>query len=627
MLDLENKKNIDDLCDILVAKFPVPQDQVDQITVALTYKFMSDMDKESISMGGKESFFTGNWSKYSWDKLFDPKTTGEDRLNIYKHVIENLHLNENLSPLFRNIFINPPNPFNDLKKLFEFLKIINNFSYKNSETLGNAYEYLLSKTGAQGKLGQFRTPRHIIDFVIEILNPSSSDRVLDPACGTAGFLVSAYKYILSSEKNIDSEKLLSLANNLEGYDIEPKMVRTSLLNLFLQGFQTPRITEFDLLSDDTFWNEYFDIIAANPPFFNPKGGITAHSGFSLKSKRAEIHFLDFIQSHLRPDGRAGVVVPEGILFKKDKAYVEIRKKLLDHSLVGIVSLPSGVFKPYSGVKTSILFLDKKIAKNNDLVFYAKVKNDGYSFSENRSPINENDLPNILKDIKQNNLQSENLSWFLKSKYYEDPNAIFSDLNKEKTDNDSKEFEYRAIGEIASISAGNSAPQDPNLFEDGKFPFIRTSDVAKINFGYIHDAKDYLNERGITKLKLFPKGSILMPKSGQSTLKNYRVMLSKDSYVVSHLSVIKGDNNLVLDKYLLYILRKIDAKDYVYDPAYPSLNKDTIASIDIPLPTLEIQQEIVNELEELQKVINDGERMIQTQQQRIVDKINKVWGED
>ena len=105
------------------------------------------------------------------------------------------------------------------------------------------------------------------------------------------------------------------------------------------------------------------------------------------------------------------------------------------------------------------------------------------------------------------------------------------------------------------------------------------------------------------------------------------MLSKDAYVVSHLSVIKGDNNFVLDKYLLYILRKIDAKDYVYDPAYPSLNKDTIASIDIPLPSLEMQQEIVDELEELQQVINDGERMIQIQQQRIIDRINKVWGEN
>ena len=179
MLVSIHKKYIDDLCDILVAKFPIPQDQVDQITIALAYKFMNDMDKESVSLGGKESFFIGDWAKYSWDNLFDSKTTGNERQEIYKYVVENLEVNPNLPPLFRDIFSNPPNPFNDVKKLFEFLKIIDCFSYENSETLGNSYEYLLSKTGAQGKLGQFRTPRHIIDFIVEIINPKSTERILE----------------------------------------------------------------------------------------------------------------------------------------------------------------------------------------------------------------------------------------------------------------------------------------------------------------------------------------------------------------------------------------------------------------------------------------------------------------
>ena len=178
------------------------------------------------------------------------------------------------------------------------------------------------------------------------------------------------------------------------------MIRISLLNLFLQGFQTPKIIEQDLLSDDSNWNKYFDVILANPPFFTPKGGISPHRGFTLESKRAEIHFLDYIQSHIKPDGRGAVIVPEGIIFKKDNAYKSIRKTIIENSLLGVISLPAGIFKPYSGVKTSILLLDKKIAKQNNSIFFAVVKNDGYALNDNRNPIKENDIPKIRNAILQ-----------------------------------------------------------------------------------------------------------------------------------------------------------------------------------------------------------------------------------
>lgn len=609
MLDSKNKKLIDELCNTLVSKFPVPQDQVDQITVALTYKFMCDMDDESVSLGGNRSFFKNEWEKYNWKILFDSKTSGEQRKNIYKYVIENLETNPNLPELFRKIFSKPPSPLSETKVLTKFLKTISSFSYENSETLGNAYEYLLSKTGAQGKLGQFRTPRHIIDFIVEVLKPTSKDRIMDPSCGTAGFLVSAYKYIKNTEKDLDSDELLSLSNNLEGFDIEPKMIRTSLLNLFLQGFNTPKIFEYDLLSEDRNWNEYYDLILANPPF-NPQGEIDIHKGFSLDTQRAEVHFLDYINNHLTPEGKAGIVVPEGILYRKDNAYKLLRKKILDESLIGIISLPPGVFKPYTNQKTSILFLDKKIAKNKETIFFGAVKNDGFSLNDNRNPIDENDLPKILATLVDPNISNDLVEEKLKTEIKENPILSLSFITDDGLDNlFSSDFEMQKLEDIASVNAGNSAPQGKEYFENGSIGFVRTSDVANINFGKIDETRDHVNEHGAKGMKLFPKGSVLMPKSGASTLKNYKVMLKKDCYVVSHLAVLKANNEKILDEFLLYIMKNIDAIEYVNDPSYPSLNLDRIKDMKIPVPSIEVQQTHLYDLESYQEIINGCKKII------------------
>ena len=288
MLDSNTKKRIDTLCDILVSKFPIPQDQVDQITIGLIYKFMSDMDNFSVNQGGKRSFFVGDYEKYNWSNLLNNKISGNERMRLYKEATESMYLNINLPQLFRDIFKNCPQPLNESSSLNMFLKEIDGFDYSHSENLGNSYEYLLSKTGAQGKLGQFRTPRHIIDFIVKLVNPQKNNSILDPACGTAGFLISSYKYILETNTkkklgdNLNTSELIDLGNNINGYDIEPKMVRTSLVNMYLNNFTTPKISEYDCLTSLEKWNDYYDIILANPPFFSPKGGIKPHDTFAVK---------------------------------------------------------------------------------------------------------------------------------------------------------------------------------------------------------------------------------------------------------------------------------------------------------------------------------------------------------
>ncbi|EQD40423.1 type I restriction enzyme M protein, partial [mine drainage metagenome] len=177
-----------------------------------------------------------------------------------------------------------------------------------------------------------------------------------------------------------------LARNFKGYDISPDMVRLSLVNLYLHGFSDPHIVEYDTLTSDERWNEFADVILANPPFMSPKGGIKPHKRFSIQAKRSEVLFVDYMAEHLTPQGRAAIIVPEGIIFQSQTAYKQLRKLLVETALVAVVSLPAGVFQPYSGVKTSILILDKSLAKQSDTIAFFRVDNDGYGLGAQRRAI-------------------------------------------------------------------------------------------------------------------------------------------------------------------------------------------------------------------------------------------------
>jgi len=434
MLDNDTKRRIDTARDILVGKVPDPKSQVEQITIALIYKFMDDMDRESVEMGGKSSFFIGEYEKYSWTKIFDPRLGGYEMLALYSDAIARITQNPNLPQLFRDIFKNAYLPYRDPETLKLFLKTINEFTYDHSERLGDAFEYLLSVLGSQGDAGQFRTPRHIIDFMVEVVKPQKNENILDPACGTAGFLISSFKHIMreNTSPQLRSPKLRSpklrsprprspsavegnginrgdlltnderkkLFSNFKGYDISPDMVRLSLVNLYLHGFVQPLIYEYDTLSSEDRWNEYADVILANPPFMSPKGGIKPHKKFSVQCNRSEVLFVDYIAEHLTPTGRAAVIVPEGIIFQSAGAYKQLRKMLVENHLYAVVSLPAGVFNPYSGVKTSILFMDRQLAKKCDDVFFLKINNDGFDLGAQRRPIEKNDLPNALNVLQK-----------------------------------------------------------------------------------------------------------------------------------------------------------------------------------------------------------------------------------
>lgn len=640
MLDQETKRRIDTARDILVGKLPNPQSQVEQITIAMIYKFMDDMDKEAMELGGEATFFTGDYEKYSWTKIFDPKLGGYEMLALYGEAIVKLNQNPNIPQLFRDIFKNAYLPYRDPETLKMFLKVINEFHYDHSEKLGDAFEYLLSVLGSQGDAGQFRTPRHIIDFMVAIMQPKKEESICDPACGTAGFLISSYKHILNENTKKNKGDLLTpderkkLMNNFVGYDISSEMVRLSLVNMYLHGFTTPKIYEYDTLTYTDRWGDTFDIIMANPPFMTPKGGIRPHKKFTLQANRSEVLFVDYIMEHINPTtGRAAVIVPEGIIFQSATAYKALRKSLVEKNfLYGVVSLPAGIFQPYSGVKTSILLLDKTLAKKTDKILFVKIENDGYSLGAQRKELATSDLPDAIRTITNYQLRIKNNEVFDNTQL--PANALLVEKSKIAENGDynlsgeryranlvlpHNRYEWVCLGDISIISSGNSAPQGDEYFTNGTMPFFRTSDVGKVHISNdLAISNDYVNEKAIKELNLriFKKGTILFPKSGASVFLNHRVMMAVDGYVSSHLATIYANEAIVVPKFLFYMLCFVDAKTLTEDQNYPSLRLTDIFNIKIPLPPLTVQKEIVSKIEQYEKIIAGAKQVAENYKPQI-----------
>jgi len=295
------------------------------------------------------------------------------------------------------------------------------------DTQGDLYEYLLSEMSSAGKLGQFRTPRHIIQLICELVNPKLGDSICDPACGTGGFLLGAYHHILTQhtgkehqktdengltrgivgDKLTDERQWAQLKEKtFYGYDIDESMVRIGLMNLMMHGIAHPNIEQKDTLSKKYDQDNYFDVIIANPPF---KGSIDKgdiNESLSLPTTKTELLFVNRIIKSLKIGGRAGVIVPDGVLFGSSNAHKMARKMLIeDCELQGIVSMPSGAFKPYAGVSTAILVFVK--GGETEKVWFYDMQNDGYSLDDKRSKIKENDLPDIVAKWKERKTDHEN----------------------------------------------------------------------------------------------------------------------------------------------------------------------------------------------------------------------------
>jgi len=310
------------------------------------------------------------------------------------------------------------------------------------------------------------------------------------------------------------------------------------------------------------------------------------------------------------NGRMALIVPEGFLFRKDLQ--ETREYLLDRcTLKSVISLPQGVFLPYTSVKTNILYCtDIKKKKKQDKFWYFDVKNDGYSLDSRRRKLE--DQTDLQKFLEYRNPENQNQKDLLKIGFLQismddvrKNNLVLVGSHYKKTfDYGNIEWKIMKISDIAKIGAGNSAPQKQEFFKDGIYPFFRTSDVAVPHITTnLSESKDKLNKDGIKNLRLVHKGTILMPKSGASTFLNHRAILGVDGYVSSHLATIEVNEQRVLPKFLFYLLCHVDSKNLTINQNYPSLKLSDIGDFKIPLPPIEVQKEVIKEIDGYQKIID------------------------
>lgn len=409
------RQKVDQLMDILWAGgVNNPMDSIEQLSYLIFLRLLSERDEMLASLNKKyASIFSGQWARYAWGNLVT--LTGDNLFNAVRETIESLHDLPGLSDTGKLIFNRATLKIYERPTLRAVIQGIHGMDlaiYEGVDIKGDMYEYLLSKLSQSGINGQFRTPRHIIDLIVKLVNPKPSKRICDPACGTAGFLISSYNHILrQNTKPIDLNRGAvdgSLLNSAQwkfmeehaftGYDNDANMVKIAILNLYLHQLEKAHIELHNPLTTTKagqYPGQLFDVILANPPFAGriQKESILADIG--LETRGTELLFLKWFIDHLAHGGRAGVIVPNGVLFGSGKADKKVRELLLTTcDLQAVIALPSGVFKPYSGVGTAVFVFEK--GRPTESVWFYELTADGYSLDDKRMP-NEanNDIPDII----------------------------------------------------------------------------------------------------------------------------------------------------------------------------------------------------------------------------------------
>ena len=380
------------------------------------------------------------WSKF---KDFEPKTMFDIVQNKVFPFIKNMGGDKFAQYMKDAVFMIP-----SAGLLASAVDMISNLDMSDSDTKGDLYEYLLSKIAQAGVNGQFRTPRHIGKMMVELADIQPNDIICDPACGTAGFLICAVQYLKEkhSEMFYDAKSLDHFNNNmLYGYDFDYSMLRIASMNMMTHGISNPNISYQDSLSQDAAeLKEVCTCIVANPPFKGSlnKDTIAKNISSEVKTTKTELLFLALMLRLLKTGGRACVIVPDGVLFGTSNAHKAVRKLLIDkHKLQSVISMPSGVFKPYAGVSTAVLIFTKTNSGGTDKVWFYDMQNDGFSLNDNRTPIEENDIPDIIERYK-NRFNEDNTD--KKSKHF---CVDFEDIRKNDYDlslNKYKEVEYECV---------------------------------------------------------------------------------------------------------------------------------------------------------------------------------------
>ncbi|SHI88536.1 type I restriction enzyme M protein [Anaerovibrio lipolyticus DSM 3074] len=397
-----------------------PLDVIEQFTYLLFIKQLNEVETQreadaAILGYEPDRIFPDEAQEYRWSKF---KNLG-DAAKMYELIqnkvfpfIKNLHSDSEsaYSRYMGDAIFKIPTP-GMLSKVVDGIDGLGlDEANDGGDSKGDLYEYLLSKVATAGTNGQFRTPRHIIKMMVDMVQPNPGDTIIDPAMGSAGFLIEVQNYLRQHHSDLfmDDDQREHFNNNMfYGNDMDTTMLRIGAMNMMLHGVENPNISYRDSLSESNADEEKYSLVLANPPF---KGSLDAEAVAAnllkvTKTKKTELLFLALFLRILKKGGRAAVIVPDGVLFGSSKAHKQIRKEIIENNkLTAVVSMPSGVFKPYAGVSTAILFFTKTGAGGTDNVWFYDMKADGFSLDDKRQPVQENDIPDIV--ARYGNLEAE-----------------------------------------------------------------------------------------------------------------------------------------------------------------------------------------------------------------------------
>jgi type I restriction enzyme M protein len=411
------RQKVDQLMDILYAGgVNNPMDSIEQISYLLFLRLLTEKDETLATLDKKYTrIFSGSWARFAWGNFVI--LTGDNLFDATRGAIESLHELPGLTETGKLLFSRATLKIYDrptLRAVIQGIHGLDLTAHNGHDLKGDMYEYLLSKLAASGTNGQFRTPRHIIDLIVALVNPQPGQRICDPACGTAGFLISSFTHILRQNTRpsdlrrdeVDGALLKPTQwrfleeQAFTGYDNDANMVKIGILNLYLHQLERAHIEMRNPLTTGfggTYPGQRFDVILANPPFSGriQDESILPDLNYKLNTRATELLFLKWFIDHLVRGGRAGVIVPNGALFPATGASRAIRKLLLDEcDLQVVITMPAGVFKPYAGVATAILIFQKGGPTKS--VWFYEMTADGFSLSDTRMPVEENDIPDILQ---------------------------------------------------------------------------------------------------------------------------------------------------------------------------------------------------------------------------------------
>ena len=650
------KHRIDALMDILFgAGVSNPQTIIEQLNYLLFLRALSIKDDEAELLGitdESEKIFVGELSKYRWQNLL--ALNAEDLFKILEtsfDVLQKKSKNPTVKLLFRNAHVkifDKPTLRRVLHEIEVFAKELDTIAHEgNKDVFGDMYEYLLSKLSSAGTNGQFRTPRHIIDFMVRVVDPKKNETILDPACGTAGFLVAAYRYIAGEytsdnlkkagspramDKLSADEKNFLFNHMFAGFDSDEDMIKFGMMNLHLHGLTKSRLVRQNSLTDTTGMKDKFDVILANPPFSGKIDEESVSEDLRMSTKATELLFLRFMMDHLSLKGKLAVIVPEGVVFNTSKAHTKIREMLIEKGLWAVVSLPSGVFNPYAGVKTSLLFIDKSLAKTKTELLFVKIENDGRDLGAQRRPIDKNDLPAALEVLNEwkagNKVESDSVTYATKEDVLKNPDlSLTSDRYRVITNQGNANWPMVELGEVCEINPKKSEVSElPKSTEVSFVPMADVSENAMFfdavqtkKLGDVASGYTYFKDNDVLLAKVTP--CFENGKAGVA-----RKLDGGIGFGSSEFTVLRASEKILPELVYLFVtsdgFREQGKKRMMGTGGLQRVPTDYVKTFKVPLPPLEVQKQIVAELDGYQKVVSGAKQVVENWKPEI--EVNPEW---